>query len=179
MLILVFSLLLLQHFDTDHSGYITEEEIEAALKEHSSTKAMLAKQIKSIMLEVDTNYDGVIDFQEFCHMMCATAQPAAVGPAPGTGAKALPQAKTAQKGQLLPDDGPDDSALLRQLNSESMGSEGEKGGKDGNDGGKGVLNRSETIAMGQLTRVTSARRGHLDVAGLLGNSQGNLLGMDK
>ena len=71
----IFCLLLpLQHFDTDHSGYITErKELEAALKEHCPTKAMLAKQIKSIMLEVDTNHDGVIDFQEFCHMMCASA----------------------------------------------------------------------------------------------------------
>ena len=178
ILILVVFLLPLQHFDTDHSGYITEENLEAALKEHCPTKAMLAKQIKSIMLEVDTNHDGVIDFQEFCHMMCATAQPAAVGAAP-TGATALPRAKTARKGQLLPNDGPDDTTLLQQLSLERKGNVGGKGGKGVKDDGKGGLNRSKTIGMGQLTRAKTARKGHLDVAGLLGNSQGNLLDMGK
>jgi hypothetical protein len=155
----------LQHFDTNHSGYITEDDLEAALKEHCPTKAMLAKQIKAIMLEVDQNHDGVIDFQEFCHMMCAAATPAAEA-----AGKAVSRAKTARKGQLLPDDAPDDSTLLQQLSAHR---------ENGRGGTRGVFHRAKTISNGQLLRAKTGRKGHLDVAGLLASSQGNLHNMSK
>jgi hypothetical protein len=131
---------------------------------------MLAKQVKAIMLEVDENQDGVIDFQEFCHMMCAAAPSAGPAGPIAIAGKALPRAKTARKGQLLPEDAPDDSSLLQRVSAQKESGRGEK---------RGLFHRAKTMSNGQLSRAKTARKGHLDVAGLIASSQGNLHVMSK
>ncbi|WZZ14356.1 hypothetical protein YC2023_107445 [Brassica napus] len=54
------------HFDKDNSGYITKDELEIAMKEHGMGDEACAKEIIS---EIDKNYDGKIDYEEFCAMM--------------------------------------------------------------------------------------------------------------
>ncbi|GLU23667.1 hypothetical protein SLE2022_396560 [Rubroshorea leprosula] len=55
-----------QHFDKDNSGFITMDELEAAMKEYGMGDDASIKQIIS---EVDTDNDGKIDYDEFCTMM--------------------------------------------------------------------------------------------------------------
>ncbi|KAI4311999.1 hypothetical protein MLD38_036858 [Melastoma candidum] len=63
-----------QYFDKDGSGYITKDELEAAMKEHGIGDEA---DIKEIIAEVDKDKDGRIDYDEFCTMMRSkTQQPA-------------------------------------------------------------------------------------------------------
>ncbi|XP_030469627.1 calcium-dependent protein kinase 2-like [Syzygium oleosum] len=60
-----------QYFDKDGSGYITKDELEAAMKEHAIGDEA---NIKEIIAEVDKDNDGRIDYDEFCTMMRSKAQ---------------------------------------------------------------------------------------------------------
>ncbi|KAK6158352.1 hypothetical protein DH2020_005666 [Rehmannia glutinosa] len=55
-----------EYFDKDCSGYITIEELEHALKEYNMSDA---KILKEILVEVDTDQDGKINYDEFVAMM--------------------------------------------------------------------------------------------------------------
>ncbi len=52
------------HFDTDNDGFITQEELSSMAKEKGFDCD--ASAVNSMMLEVDLNSDGRIDFQEVC-----------------------------------------------------------------------------------------------------------------
>jgi calcium-dependent protein kinase len=58
-----------RYFDKDNSGEITFDEIEAVFKESVSDKTNVHDSLKQIISEVDANGDGVIDFNEFAHIM--------------------------------------------------------------------------------------------------------------
>ncbi|GMJ10324.1 calmodulin-domain protein kinase 9 [Hibiscus trionum] len=60
-----------QHFDKDNSGYITRDELEAAMKEYGMGDD---DTIKEIISEVDTDNDGKINFEEFRNMMRSGTQ---------------------------------------------------------------------------------------------------------
>lgn len=55
-----------RHFDKDHSGFITRDELEAAMKEYGMGDE---DTIREIISEVDTDNDGRINYEEFCAMM--------------------------------------------------------------------------------------------------------------
>ncbi|KAL6841097.1 hypothetical protein ACP4OV_029066 [Aristida adscensionis] len=55
-----------QYFDKDHSGHITVDELEKALKEHDMGDEAT---IKEIIAEADTDHDGSINYQEYFAMM--------------------------------------------------------------------------------------------------------------
>nr|ABC47163.2 CDPK1 [Ipomoea nil]AFO63177.1 calcium dependent protein kinase 1 [Ipomoea nil] len=55
-----------EYFDKDKSGYITMEELEHSLKKYNITDE---KTIKEIIVEVDTDNDGKINYDEFVAMM--------------------------------------------------------------------------------------------------------------
>ncbi|XP_028760333.1 calcium-dependent protein kinase 33 isoform X1 [Neltuma alba] len=55
-----------QYFDKDHSGFITRDELETAMKEYGMGDE---GTIKEIISEVDTDNDGRINYEEFCAMM--------------------------------------------------------------------------------------------------------------
>ncbi|GLU18906.1 hypothetical protein SLE2022_351830 [Rubroshorea leprosula] len=55
-----------QHFDKDNSGYITNEELEQALREYG---LLDGKELKEILSEVDSDNDGRINYDEFVAMM--------------------------------------------------------------------------------------------------------------
>lgn len=55
-----------QYFDKDHSGFITMDELEMAMKEYGMGDE---GTIKEIISEVDTDNDGRINYDEFCAMM--------------------------------------------------------------------------------------------------------------
>ncbi|KAK2644479.1 hypothetical protein Ddye_019674 [Dipteronia dyeriana] len=61
-----------QYFDTDHSGYITRDELETAMKEYGMGDEAT---IREIITEVDTDNDGRINYEEFCTMMRSGSQP--------------------------------------------------------------------------------------------------------
>ncbi|CAI9087189.1 OLC1v1021203C2 [Oldenlandia corymbosa var. corymbosa] len=62
-----------QYFDKDHSGFITRDELESAMKEYGMGDEAT---IKEIISEVDTDNDGRINYEEFCAMMrSGTTQP--------------------------------------------------------------------------------------------------------
>ncbi|KAI5330899.1 PREDICTED: calcium-dependent [Prunus dulcis] len=62
-----------QYFDKDSSGYITRDELEAAMKEHAMGDE---NTIREIISEVDADNDGRINYSEFCAMMrSGTQQP--------------------------------------------------------------------------------------------------------
>lgn len=54
-----------QYFDTDNSGYITRDELEAALEKIGDDSI----DVDKILGEADINNDGKIDYEEFCKMM--------------------------------------------------------------------------------------------------------------
>ncbi|MQL98837.1 hypothetical protein Taro_031549 [Colocasia esculenta] len=60
-----------QYFDKDHSGFITKDELESAMKEHGMGDAA---SIKEIISEVDADNDGRINYEEFCAMMKGASQ---------------------------------------------------------------------------------------------------------
>ncbi|EFJ07310.1 calcium dependent protein kinase 34 [Selaginella moellendorffii] len=62
-----------QNIDTDGSGYITMEELEAALVKHG----LGVEDAKDIIKEVDTDNDGRINYDEFCAMMLKRNSPPA------------------------------------------------------------------------------------------------------
>lgn len=55
-----------QFFDKDHSGYITIEELEQALREFGMNDN---KDVKETITEVDTDHDGRVNYDEFVAMM--------------------------------------------------------------------------------------------------------------
>ncbi|KAJ4828739.1 hypothetical protein Tsubulata_025154 [Turnera subulata] len=55
-----------QFFDKDGSGYITRDELEAAMKDYGMGDEA---SIKEIISEVDADNDGRINYEEFCTMM--------------------------------------------------------------------------------------------------------------
>ncbi|CAM0953512.1 unnamed protein product [Alopecurus aequalis] len=55
-----------EYFDKDHSGYITVDELEEALKKYDMGDEAT---IKEIIAEVDTDHDGRINYEEFAAMM--------------------------------------------------------------------------------------------------------------
>lgn len=55
-----------QYFDRDNSGFITRDELEAAMKEYEMGDEAA---IREIISEVDTDNDGKINYDEFCTMM--------------------------------------------------------------------------------------------------------------
>ncbi|KAB5564559.1 hypothetical protein DKX38_004613 [Salix brachista] len=55
-----------EYFDKDKSGYITMKELEQALMKYNMGDA---KAIKEIIVEVDTDHDGRINYEEFTAMM--------------------------------------------------------------------------------------------------------------
>ncbi|KAK4758172.1 hypothetical protein SAY87_019473 [Trapa incisa] len=55
-----------QYFDKDNSGYITNEELEQALREFGMLEG---RDIKEILSEVDSDNDGRINYDEFVAMM--------------------------------------------------------------------------------------------------------------
>ncbi|XP_055805522.1 calcium-dependent protein kinase-like [Solanum dulcamara] len=61
-----------QYFDADQSGFITKDELESAMKEYGMGDEAT---IKEIIVEVDTDHDGRINYEEFCAMMRSGTQP--------------------------------------------------------------------------------------------------------
>ncbi|KAK3239829.1 Calcium-dependent protein kinase 15 [Cymbomonas tetramitiformis] len=57
------------NFDTDNSGYITREELRAALSENGSS----VEEIEAIIGDVDKDNDGNINYVEFAAMMRSRA----------------------------------------------------------------------------------------------------------
>ncbi|QCD78907.1 calcium-dependent protein kinase [Vigna unguiculata] len=55
-----------QYFDKDNSGFITTEELEQALREFNMHDG---RDIKEILVEVDGDNDGLINYDEFVAMM--------------------------------------------------------------------------------------------------------------
>ncbi|KAH0780747.1 hypothetical protein KY290_000345 [Solanum tuberosum] len=55
-----------QYFDKDHSGYISREELEQALREFGMDDE---NDLREIINEVDTDHDGRINYDEFVAMM--------------------------------------------------------------------------------------------------------------
>ena len=55
-------------FDQDSSGVISESELKVAM-EKITGQTLTAEEVNSVMLKVDANSDGEIDFSEFIQMM--------------------------------------------------------------------------------------------------------------
>lgn len=55
-----------RHFDTDHSGFISPDEVEEALK---SMGGASSADIAAMIQQYDSNNDGQIDYNEFVAMM--------------------------------------------------------------------------------------------------------------
>lgn len=59
-----------QHFDKDNSGYITIDEVEAALQNmQNDDDVAVMEQIQEVIMLCDKDRDGKIDYQEFKEMM--------------------------------------------------------------------------------------------------------------
>ena len=56
-------------FDKDNSGEITFEEIKSMFKNNLSNNINIEKSIRDLIMEVDTNKDGKISYNEFFKMM--------------------------------------------------------------------------------------------------------------
>mmetsp|Transcript_23210 Transcript_23210/g.44303 ORF Transcript_23210/g.44303 Transcript_23210/m.44303 type:complete len:261 (+) Transcript_23210:1530-2312(+) len=56
-----------QSFDTDHSGFITAEELTHALETFGTPLPM--KEVTQMIAEVDSDRDGRVNYQEFVEMM--------------------------------------------------------------------------------------------------------------
>merc|ERR1712183_1030665 len=61
-------------FDRNGDGKISQDEIKYVLHNNDVSKLVGSSSIEDIMSEVDTNGDGVIDFQEFMAMMRTRSQ---------------------------------------------------------------------------------------------------------
>ncbi|GAB4834493.1 Calcium-dependent protein kinase 3 [Ancistrocladus abbreviatus] len=55
-----------KYFDKDKSGYISMEELKEALKKYNMGDE---RTIREIIAEVDTDHDGIINYEEFVAMM--------------------------------------------------------------------------------------------------------------
>ena len=62
-------------FDLDGDGKIIKQELLSVLAKDSVTRALGMKHVEMMIKEVDTNGDGVIDFDEFMAMMNKGALP--------------------------------------------------------------------------------------------------------
>jgi len=62
----VFHVQAFQHFDTDHSGFITPDEVEKALKTLGGASSSDAADM---VRQYDINNDGQIDYNEFVQML--------------------------------------------------------------------------------------------------------------
>lgn len=60
-----------QYFDKDNSGFITTDELETAMRDYGIADENC---IKDILMEVDTDNDGRINFDEFVAMMRSGSQ---------------------------------------------------------------------------------------------------------
>lgn len=59
-----------QHFDKDNSGYITIDEVQAALQSmQHDDDGEVYEQILEVIALCDKDENGRIDYQEFCEMM--------------------------------------------------------------------------------------------------------------
>merc|ERR1712007_316997 len=56
-------------FDTNGDGVITLDELKQAINNDAMEDNLGAGTVASIMEEIDTNADGLIDFEEFLTMM--------------------------------------------------------------------------------------------------------------
>ena len=58
-----------RYFDKDNSGTITFNEVEKVFAESIPDKNKVRDALKNVIKEVDKNYDGKINFEEFCVLM--------------------------------------------------------------------------------------------------------------
>jgi len=58
-------------FDKDNNGEITYEEIKSMFEKNFRKNKNIESMIRDIIMEVDTNKDGKISYEEFCNMMKA------------------------------------------------------------------------------------------------------------
>jgi len=63
-------------FDRNGDGHISKDELKQVLSNSEVEDALGAKAIAELMLEVDSNGDGIIDFEEFMAMMKGSGGPA-------------------------------------------------------------------------------------------------------
>lgn len=76
-------------FDLDGDGRITREELGKVLNNGNVEESFGAERIEKMIAEVDENGDGVIDFDEFCAMLCPRKRVRASGA--GNAAGSSPQ----------------------------------------------------------------------------------------
>ncbi|CAE7831859.1 CPK2, partial [Symbiodinium microadriaticum] len=62
-------------FDRNGDGHISKDELKQVLSNSEVEDALGAKAIAELMLEVDSNGDGIIDFEEFMAMMKGSGGP--------------------------------------------------------------------------------------------------------
>jgi len=58
-----------RYFDKDNNGEITYEEVKSMFEKNCRNNKNIENMIKNIILEVDTNRDGKISYEEFFSMM--------------------------------------------------------------------------------------------------------------
>ena len=58
-----------RYFDKDNSGEISREELEEVFKQGINDKNKIKEALDKIIDEVDENKDGIIQFEEFVHIM--------------------------------------------------------------------------------------------------------------
>jgi calcium-dependent protein kinase len=56
-----------KHFDTDNSGFITQDNLKEAMAR--TGRKLSNDEINGMMKEIDTNNDGKVHFEQFCNMM--------------------------------------------------------------------------------------------------------------
>ena len=58
-----------RYFDKDNSGEITREELESVFRQGITDKNKMKEALDKIIHEVDENNDGIIQYEEFVHIM--------------------------------------------------------------------------------------------------------------
>ncbi|KAL8137258.1 hypothetical protein V2J09_003259 [Rumex salicifolius] len=56
-------------FDEDGDGYISAKELQVVLEKLGMPEAMEMERVERMIISVDRNHDGVVDFSEFKYMM--------------------------------------------------------------------------------------------------------------